>query len=230
MPEPRFEIGARVAFGVVVIALGVLFTLDNLGLANAGQILRWWPALLVAWGLMRLTGFCCGRRVVVGALLTVAGTWMLLNEFGYLRQSVWDLWPIALIVLGASLLGGGLGRRVWVRPGTDPSSTLNAFALWSGADRKVTSADFRGGQVIAIMGGHDIDLRSAGLADGTAVIELLVVWGGVDLRVPENWRVSCEAIPIMAGVEDLSKPPAGEARGHLILRGLVVMGGVEVKN
>jgi hypothetical protein len=80
------------------------------------------------------------------------------------------------------------------------------------------------------MGGHDLDLRPARIASGPAVIDLFVWWGGVDIRVPQDWKVSCEALPIMAGIEDQTRPPAGEAKGHLILKGLVVMGGVEVKN
>ena len=80
------------------------------------------------------------------------------------------------------------------------------------------------------MGGHDIDLRGAGIAGDAAVIDLFVIWGGVEIKVPPDWKVSCEALPIMGGVDDRSKAPAGEARGHLVLKGLIVMGGVEIKN
>ena len=38
------------------------------------------------------------------------------------------------------------------------------------------------------------------------------------------------ALPIMAGMDDKSVPPAGPAAGQLVLRGLLLMGGVEVKN
>ena len=36
----------RLLFGLVMVSLGTLWTLDNLGIADAGQVLRWWPALL----------------------------------------------------------------------------------------------------------------------------------------------------------------------------------------
>ena len=100
----------------------------------------------------------------------------------------------------------------------------------SGTERKIVSQEFTGGDVTAIMGGHDIDLRSAKAANGTCVIDLLVWWGGVDFLVPDDWKVSAEGLAIMGAIEDSTRAPSGEARGHLILRGLVVMGGVEVKN
>jgi hypothetical protein len=42
--------------------------------------------------------------------------------------------------------------------------------------------------------------------------------------------VTVEALPLMAGIEDATRAPAGETRGHLVVKGLVLMGGVEIKN
>jgi hypothetical protein len=224
------RITGRLFLGLAIIALGVLFTLDNLGLAHAGAVLRWWPLLLLVYGLVRLSGFCCRRNLVVGGLFTLVGAWLLLHALGLVEQSLWDLWPVFLIALGVSMVLRAMSRQRGVGPGEDTSSSLNAFAFWSGIERKVVTQDFRGGDVTAVMGGHDLDLRPARIASGPAVIDLFVWWGGVDIRVPQDWKVSCEALPIMAGIEDQTRPPAGEAKGHLILKGLVVMGGVEVKN
>ena len=99
-----------------------------------------------------------------------------------------------------------------------------------GLERKVSSQEFRGGDVTAIMGGAEIDLRQARLAGGEAVVEVLVMWGGVDFFVPPDWKVTVEAVPFMGGIEDTTRLSPGEVRGHLVIRGLVVMGGVEVKN
>jgi len=223
-------INGRLIFGLMIITLGAVFTLDNLGLVDGGQVLRWWPAALVVYGLARLTGFGCRINVTAGLLFTLAGGWMLLHNLHYIRWDIWDLWPALLVVIGGSMVAGALRRRSAAVNADDAASTINSFAMMAGVDHKVTARDFRGGQVTAIMAGHDIDLRSAQLADGTAIIELRVCWGGVDFRVPEDWKVSCQALPLMGGVEDHSKPPAGEVKGHLILKGLVVMGGVEIKN
>jgi hypothetical protein len=221
---------SRLLFGLLVIALGVLFMLDNLGIARAGDILRWWPALFVVYGVARITGWGCRVHLASGVFFTVLGSWMLLHTFHLVRLGILDLWPLVLILLGASMVTGTLQRARSSPGGQDSSPSLNALALLSGVQRKVVAQDFRGGDVTAIMGGHEIDLRPARMAEGQAVLDLFVWWGGVELRVPEDWRVSVEAHPIMGAVVDETRAPIGEARGVLVLRGLVVMGGVEVKN
>jgi len=220
---------SRLVFGLVIVTFGVIFLLDEMGILNASTVLRYWPVVPLGYGLMRLTGLWCRQHLVSGAIFTMIGSWFLLRALDVLPFGLHDFWPILLIGVGASLVMGGLGR---VRGGgaAQSASTLNAFAFWSGIDRKVAATDFQGGDVTAIMGGHEIDLRPARMAGDTAVIDLFVLMGGVDMRVPEDWAVTCEAIPVMGGVEDRTRPPAGEIKGRLILRGFIMMGGVEVKN
>jgi predicted membrane protein len=52
------------------------------------------------------------------------------------------------------------------------------------------------------MGGIELDLRQAGTENGTAVIDVFVLWGGIEITVPPDWAVSNEITPIMGGAED----------------------------
>jgi hypothetical protein len=112
----------------------------------------------------------------------------------------------------------------------DDLERLSTLAVWSAADRKVLSQEFRGGDVTAVMGGADIDLRGARAVPEGAVLEILAVWGGVDLKVPEHWRVVNQATVVMGAIEDKTKLPPVESTQTLIIRGFVMMGGVEIKN
>jgi len=105
---------------------------------------------------------------------------------------------------------------------------LSGFAMMSGIGRNITTKDFQGGDLTAVMGGHDIDLRQSQMKDGTAVLDLFVWWGGIEMRIPEDWQVSTEALVIMGGIEVPS--PRVPPRATLILRGVVIMGGVDIKN
>jgi hypothetical protein len=254
MHESRMPVTGRLVFGMVVIVLGVLFTLDSVGVLDAGQFLRWWPAAPILYGVARMTGLGCRQNTLAGAIFTIAGTLFLLHDFDVISLDPWSLfWPFVLLAIGASMVRGSLRRQrlrlelrggavhaVPVPDGTPgyapagggsaPDATFNTFVMWSGLERKVTSNEFRGGDVTAIMGGAEIDLRQSRLAGGEAVIEVLVLWGGVDLFVPADWKVSVEAVPFMGGIEDGTRAPSGEVRGHLVVKGLVMMGGVEVKN
>jgi len=44
-----------IAFGLILVALGVLWTLSNLGRIDMLDTLRrWWPLTLVVWGVLEL--------------------------------------------------------------------------------------------------------------------------------------------------------------------------------
>jgi predicted membrane protein len=234
MPEKHFLSTGGLVFGLVVIALGVLFTLENLGVVEAGEILRWWPAALLAYGLARLTGLWCRRNFTAGLILTLIGAVFLLYEIGFLWNDPWDFWPVILIILGASMVTKALRRERWAGPdrgpGTESSSWLNTTAILSSVDRRLTSPDFRGGTVTSVLGSADIDLRGARMAGGTATLDLTVFMGSAEIHVPEDWRVAAEVSPVLGSVDEHTRPPAGEAAGNLILKGTAALGSVEIRN
>jgi hypothetical protein len=117
-------------------------------------------------------------------------------------------------------------RRI---PASDTNSTLSAVAVLSGVNRGNNSRTFRGGDLTAIMGGCEVDLRHAAI-DGEAIIDVFAMWGGIEIRVPEDWTVIGRVTPLLGGFDDKTRPPQGAGAHRLIVRGMVIMGGVEVKN
>ena len=227
MAESR--VTGKLLVGLVIVVLGVLFLLDNFGYLDAGDVLVWWPLVFVVVGISQLFG--SPRRLVSGVVFAILGCWLLLNQMGYLDQSPFEMWPVFLILAGATLVNRSLRRPEPVPPGAADDTRVNGFALMSGTTRKVVG-DFLGGDLTAIMGGHDIDLRNARIPNGgSVVIDVFVWWGGIDIKVPPDWKVSAEGMAIMGAYEDTSTPPQpADVRGTLVLKGLVVMGGVETKN
>lgn len=228
-PRPRFT--AQVLFGLMVILVGVLFTLDNLNVIDAEQYLRYWPAGLVALGLLRLWHAARDGHGWVGGLFFIAvGTWMLIERITYIRIDAREIFPLFLVFIGGYLVWRGFGGapRVGTRDG---NSRFSSVAVMSGCIRRSNSQAFEGADVTAIMGGCEIDLRQASIAPGTdAVIDVFAFWGGVDIKVPEDWTVITRAVPIMGGIEDKSMSPPASSEKRLVIRGLVIMGGVAIKN
>ena len=221
---------SRLVFGLIAITLGALWTLDNLGFLDSSQILRWWPMAVIAIGLAKLTGIGTRRHQVWGITFTLAGAILLTGALGWSRVGVDTVWPLLLVVLGIQLLMRGLHAQTPFDPTGDPTASMNSFAFWSQVGRRPVSQEFRGGDASAVMGGVRLDLRGAKPVPEGAVVDLFVWWGGVDIRVPENWKVVNETNVLMGGIEDKTKSPPTDARDLLILRGLVVMGGIELKN
>ena len=62
------------------------------------------------------------------------------------------------------------------------------------------------------------------------VLDLFAFWGGAKIRVPEDWTISLQGIPILGGFEDKTHTSVAESNKRLIVRGYAIMGGVEIKN
>jgi hypothetical protein len=243
------RISPRLVLGFAVIAVGLLLTLDNLGVLEARHYWRYWPVVLIVGGLAKTVESMreCGRPVGMG--LVVIGAFLLLANIGPFQ--VRELWPLFLLALGASIVWkalahrGGGGKDVADRlketircsvegtarssaeGGTSPS--LSAFAVLGGVRRATCAQDFKRGDAFALMGGCELDLREASMKDDEAVFDIFALMGGVEMRVPEDWVVDNRGFALLGGFVDKTRP-VRDAKKRLVLTGLAVMGGVEVKN
>jgi predicted membrane protein len=216
--------------GLLVIGIGVMFTLDNLGVAYFNlRLLRYWPAALIAIGVVKLWQARDGTGGAFGGFVfTLAGTWLLLEQTTVMRISFLDLWPLLLVFFGIYLVWQGVSVPRQRNVG-DANSTVSAIAILGGVVRGNNSRAFKGGDLTAIMGGCELDLRQANI-ESDAVIDVFAIWGGIEIRVPEDWTVVPRVVPFMAGVEDKTRPSQTAVQKRLIVRGFVIMAGVELKN
>jgi predicted membrane protein len=219
----------QLVVGLIAVTLGLLLTLDNLGLIHSEDYLRYWPAGLIALGAVKLSQSRAAAGTGLGGLLLVViGALLLVDRTMTIEFDVWRLWPVALVILGGALvyqtLSGPRARAV-----ADGAAVVTAMAFLGAVSRGSNSPRFRGGSLTAVMGGCDLDLRHAAI-DGDAVLEVFAMWGGIEIRVPEDWTVVSQVVPIMAGVDDRTRPPQGLTRHRLVLRGFMIMAGIEIKH
>jgi predicted membrane protein len=230
--ERRRSPTAQAVFGLMVILVGVLFTLDNLDILDARDYLQYWPAGLVVVGLLKLWQAARdGRGWFGGLFFVVLGTWMLIERIVYFTINIRELLPLMLVFLGGYMVWRGFGGQRSERGDSDGHSSFSGLAVMGGVTRRSNSQAFQGADLTAVRGGCEIDLRQASIAPGTeAVIDVFAFWGGIELKVPEDWTVNNRVVPIMGGVEDKTRVPQPASSKRLVIRGLVVMGGVTVKN
>lgn len=62
-----------------------------------------------------------------------------------------------------------------------------------------------------------------------AVLNVFVVMGGIELRVPENVIVKNRASVVLGSIEDKTRPTDSKRNPVLFIDGSILMGGVEVK-
>jgi len=107
--------------------------------------------------------------------------------------------------LALSVARGILTRRL--TKGDSESDEFSLAAVFGGAERASTASALRHGRVIAACGGVDLDLRGARLDPAGAELLVEAYLGGVQVRVPNEWRVDVEATSTSGGVETrLAKP------------------------
>lgn len=203
---------------------GVVILLSNINVLNFGETLeKWWPVFIIGAGLLIILNNV--KRYGWGLFVTLVGVFFLLNSLDIVQISVGDVFiPAILVAIGLSLL---------LKPGrTDVSrsdkSEEEITAILGGGSHKNTTNDYRNGKVTAVMGGAEIDLSKATIKK-EAVIDVFVLMGGVELRVPDNVIVKSRATMVLGGVEDKTRPAESKNAPVLYLDGTVVMGGVEVK-
>jgi class 3 adenylate cyclase len=84
---------------------------------------------------------------------------------------------------------------------------------------------------VAIMGGCDMDLRSAEIEGPEVVITAFAFWGGINVIVPEGFDVELVGFSFMGGRSlKLRDVPIIPGSPRIVVRGFAVMGGIEVKS
>jgi predicted membrane protein len=217
--------GTKLIAGLFFIALGVLMAADNLDLIDAATVLRYWPAVILLIGLETLMDR--GRRLA-GAIMTLLGASLLAYNAGWIHFSIFDLWPLLLIGAGIAMVSRSLGVRAAAAAPATTSERGTIIAILNTAKVANTSRDFTGARVFAFMGGCVLDLTDASIVTGPAIVEVFAMWGGIEIYVPDDWEVTGEVIPVMAGFEVKTSPVAAPQK-KLMVRGAALMAGIEVK-
>ena len=233
-PEKRLPaLTGRVILGGLLILFGMLFLLDNLGYIDADRALDFWPFILVGIGTWKVLQPPEDGQRALGVALIAIGVFLQLQMLAVMDLEFRHVWPAVLIVLGGLLLWRGVFQRRRPTGGVATgSSELHEMAFMGGGNRIIDSPDFRGGDVTAIMGGLELDLKKANMTGESAAIDVFALWGGIEMRVPPDWSVEVQGVAILGAIENNARASAveGNPTKRLILRGTVLMGGVEIKN
>jgi len=98
--------------GVLLLVVGGLFILQNLGAVHAGRIADYWPMFLIWIGLSKMLAPSKGGRFASGWTILLIGVFFQLEQLGMIRWRLRDLWPVLLVLVGLELIAESiLGRR-----------------------------------------------------------------------------------------------------------------------
>jgi len=189
------------------------------------MIFRWQTILI----LIGLTMYIRSNNKSVGITLIVIGLLGLLP----------NVWPIIFIALGGYIIfKNKKSTKLNAEENTfseypDPSQMVNDTSIFGGGKKKFQIDNFRGGNIIAIFGGSEINFMDSTLADGTSKLDLFFLFGGSSFAIPSDWNVSIQTINIFGGFTDkrnVLPPVSAKLEKTLIVKGLVISSGGEIRN
>lgn len=244
----------RLVIGVILVFIGLMYLADNFFFFPWAfrHMVFSWPAILVLIGIVMLLN---SRDSHAGIILIIIGGALLTFRYYHIpfSQIFREYWPVLLILLGfiillkpgrriisneinENIINDDLNKKKGKSDNYNFNSSeefINEVAILSGAERRIYTHNFRGGKITAIFGGAEIDLRDAKLAEGRQVIDVLAIFGGVDISVPRDWKVVITATSIFGGIDDERRKETGIAYDEsrvLEIRGTVLFAGIDLKN
>lgn len=185
----------RVLWGLVLVALGVLYLLQEIGQFNFG--LAFWPIMGVLFGCaMLITSLRrpSWPKLALGLWVGSIGLFTMLHNAGVSELTGRDIaskgWPIILIAIGLSIIFGrslvfkwGSAKRGQymyhmvgdLRHGRGPWALKNDLSMDHG------------------VGDTKLDLSTADITDGVHHIKVSQALGEIVIRVPDNVNVTVNA-------------------------------------
>lgn len=249
----RHDNKSHVWTGLFLLVIGGIALARSMG-APVPNWLFSWQMLLISIGLF--IGFKKGFRDGGWFIPVLIGGVFLANDYflgGELRRHIW---PLILIIIGVAFILRPKRSRCFSQkknslnsgltppePGmsavatTEPDAhyteddIIDSTNIFSGSKRVVLSKNFKGGDIVNIFGGSEIDLTQADMTS-PAIMEITAIFGGATLIIPSNWAVKSEAVTIFGGIGDKRKifPHHEGPSKTLVLKGTMVFGGIEIKS
>jgi len=109
---------------------------------------------------------------------------------------------------------------------------LDAVSVFGGVKKTILSKDFKGGDIVNIFGGVELDFTQANI-NGSVSIDITQFFGGIKIIVPANWKVVSDLAAVFASVDDKRIRTGAinvDADKILILKGVSFFAGVDIRS
>jgi len=108
---------------------------------------------------------------------------------------------------------------------------LDTVSVFGNVVKTIFSKNFRGGDVVNIFGGTELDLTQADI-NGRVIIDIVQIFGGSKIIVPSNWQVVSDTAAVFAGIDD-KRIKAGviqDPNKILVIKGVSIFAGIDIRS
>jgi predicted membrane protein len=222
MDAPKLQ--GRIIAGIILILVGAFFFLDNYDLIYIPSEFIRWQYFMIIVGLLFLG---LAQNKTAGFILVAIGL------FGLYP----GIWPLIFVLIGVKIIWGRRISGFRMRhssdiPDTNESNYIDQINLFGGGKKFLTTDQFKGGSIISIFGGSEVNMQNCQLASGNNTLEVTSIFGGSTLIIPSDWQIEVDVLPLFGGFSDKRiKDPNAKFIGDkkLIIKGVALFGGGEIK-
>lgn len=219
-----------ILIGVLLIAVGVVFALNTMGVADINIFFDgWWTLFIIVpcvFGLFTdydKVGPIIGLVIGVALLLSAQN----LVDISTLMKLVF---PIILVIIGVKVIFSAFFKKKEKSadfPKDRPTAKEYA-ATFAGHDINFDGEVFEGVTLTAAFGGIECDLRRA-IIEKDVFINASAAFGGIDIFLPDNVNVKVKSSAIFGGVSDKKKRTYIEGAKTVYINADAAFGGVDIK-
>lgn len=217
----------RVIWGIVLVAVGVLFALNALEITKIDIFFDGWWTLFIL--IPCFVGLFTEREKTGNIIGILVGVFLLLCSRDILDFSmVWKLLlPAIIFIIGLKMVFGAFfDKKPDSLPAIPKNGPVIASAIFGGRDLNYDGQVFEGGDITAIFGGVDCNLKKA-VIEKDCFIRATAIFGGIDILVPANVNVVVSSVSIFGGVSN--ETSAQPDVPTVYIKGFSMFGGVDIK-
>ena len=221
-----------ILLGLLLIALGLIFGLNALGITDINIFFDgWWTLFIIIPCALGLFDNQDKTANIIGLIIGIA---LLLMCWDILDLSLIMklFFPSILVFAGVTMILKSLGTdrqaRNFIETNSPNPNAQEYCATFSGLDLSFQGQHFEGAKLTAVFGGIDLDLTGA-IIDRDIIIEATAIFGSIDMTVPQNYRVRICSNSIFGGVSDDGNHPREEGLITVFVNGKCMFGGVNIR-
>ncbi len=232
--------------GAIIIAIGLFLLAKSLGfLPYDIDLHHFWPLILIAVGTFRLIFPSSSNSYFWGTVLVLTGALFQANYLHLISVPIHKMWPLIPIIIGLKIMlrpffkSDRKYHTAFIHCSSDDfmhnnsnatsDDTIAIALVLSGGNYSFSSQALKGGSISVSLGGCEIDFTKADFEPDMITIDVNVLLGGIEMRIPETWSVSYVGNPVLGVFENKTRTVPAPAK-KLLIRGSITLAGIEVKN
>lgn len=214
---------SEIVCGFVFIAFGLILLGKFLGLYDFNIFFDgWWTLFIIIPSLIDLI---FENHKLTSLTFLILGILLLAASRDYMSyKNIFKIFICLLFII----CGLKMVFKNHNKPNIKQSNDIPIYTgIFGGIEEKYSKNKFDGCKIISVFGGSTVDLRDA-LIENDCVVEVISIFGGSDLIVPDNVNVVVSGVALFGGCDN-KKSNEENNKVTIYVEQVSVFGGLDIK-